>query len=255
MTDQNAHAAGDAAIEEAPPRDLLVRASLPFELRSTEDGSPTLHGTGAVYDEWTEINSRFEGHFMERFAPRSFPKTIREQGARIGGLFHRGQDPSIGYKPLGTITDLSERGRGVEYDVALFDADYVRSLLPGLEAGQYGSSFRFGIVKKDDERKRVSNSKGLLERTVREAYMRELGPTPFPAYENTTAGLRSITDEFVLAKFPAEDLAAEASRRSEDTDFVFEMRVLAERFVASGDTDEESMRTIIDLLDELKPTP
>jgi hypothetical protein len=81
-------------------------------------------------------------------------------------------------------------------------------------------------VKKDDERKRVSNE-GAAGADVREASMRELGPTPFPAYENTTAGLRSITDEFVLAKFPAEDLAAEASRRSEDTDFVFEMRVLA----------------------------
>jgi len=254
MTEQLAHAAGDAAIEEAPPRDLLVRASLPFELRSTQDGMPTLHGTGAVYGEWTEINSRFEGHFMERFADGSFSKTIREQRDRIRCLFHHGQDPFIGVKPLGTITDLSERGRGVEYDVALFDADYVRSLIPGLEAGQYGSSFRFGIVKKEDERKRVSNEKGLLERTIREASMRELGPTPFPAYAATTAGLRSITDEFVLAKFPAEDLAAEASRRNEEPDLVSEMLMLAQRFVASGDTDEEAMRSIIGLLDELKNT-
>ncbi len=181
------------APEDSPPRDSLVRISTPFTLtRSSDGGMPTLHGVGAVYDEWTEINSRFEGHFMERFAPGSFRKTVSEGRDRIRCLFHHGQDPNIGVKPLGTITDLSERGRGVEYSVDLFDADYVRSLVPGLEGGVYGSSFRFGIVKKEDERKRVSNDKGLLERTIREASMRELGPTPFPAYADAAVlGIRS----------------------------------------------------------------
>jgi phage head maturation protease len=130
--------------DETPPRDMLVRATLPFEVnRTSEDAMPTLHGVGAIYGEWTEINSRVEGHFMERFASGSFTKTINEGRDRIRCLFHHGQDPSIGYKPLGSITDLSERGQGVEYDVDLFDADYVRALVPGLEAGVYGSSFRF----------------------------------------------------------------------------------------------------------------
>jgi hypothetical protein len=216
---------------------------------------PTLHGVGATYDEWTEINSRFEGHFMERFAPGSFRKTISEGRDQIRCLFHHGQDPNVGVKPLGTITDLSERGRGVEYTVDLFDADYVRSLVPGLEGGVYGSSFRFGIVKKEDERKRVSNGKGLLERTIREASMRELGPTPFPAYSGTTAGLRSITDEFVLARFPAAELVEEAAQRTAEQDFLGEMRSLADRFAASEDTDETAARSIISLLDELTTAP
>ncbi len=242
--------------EDSPPRDSLVRVSEPFTLtRSTDGGMPHLHGTGATYDEWTEINSRFEGHFMERFAAGSFRKTISEGGDRIRCLFHHGQDPNVGVKPLGTITDLSERGRGVEYDVDLFDADYVRALVPGLEAGVYGSSFRFGIVKKEDERKRVSNEKGLLERTIREASMRELGPTPFPAYAGTSAGLRSITDEFVLARFPAEALAAEAAQRSSEPDLIGEIRFLTDRYAASEETDETVVRSIISLLDELTGAP
>lgn len=240
-------------VEEAPPRDNLVRVSQPFELdRTTSDGMPVLHGMGAIYDEWTEINSRSEGHFMERFAPGSFAKTISEQRDRIRCLFHHGQDPSIGYKPLGVITQLGETSRGVEYDVDLFPADYVRGLIPGLEAGQYGSSFRFGIVKKADERRRVSNDKGLLERTIREASMRELGPTPFPAYSGTTAGLRSITDEFVLGRFPAEELAAEASQRSTDRDLAAEMKELARLFILNE--DHEAMRSIVSLLDEITGT-
>ncbi len=253
---KNADSSGRSEYD-IPPRDSLVRVSEPFTLtRSSEGGMPTLHGLGATYDEWTEINSRFEGNFMERFAPGAFTKAIRESRDQIRCLFHHGQDPHIGVKPLGTITGLSEHGRGVEYDVELFDADYVRSLVPGLEAGVYGSSFRFGITRKEDERKRVRNEKGLLERTIKEATMRELGPTPFPAYSGTTAGLRSLTDEFVLARFPAEHLAAEAALRSTELDAVGEIRSLAEKFAASEDTDTDTMRSIIALLDAVDtPAP
>jgi phage head maturation protease len=242
---------------DIPPRDDLVRIGLPLELtRTTEDGMPTLHGVGAVYGEWTEIGpSRVEGHFMERFAGGSFKKTIQEGGDRIRCIFHHGQDPSIGVKVLGPLEFLGERGRGVEYDVPLLDTDYNRALVPGLEAGLYGSSFRFGIIKKDDERRRVSNEKGLLERTIREASMRELGPTPFPAYGGTTAGVRSLTDTIMLGRFPAEDLVAEAAIRSNEPDLVGEMRLLAERFLASDETDAEAMRAIVSMLDEIKTTP
>lgn len=236
---------------ELPPRDSLVRTSLPFEVVRSVDGMPVLHGRGAVYDEWTEINSRVEGHFMERFSAGAFTKTINEQGPRIRCLFNHGQDPSIGMKPLGPITDLSERGDGVHYEVQLLDTDYNRSLVPGLEAGLYGSSFRFGIIKKSDERKRVTNDKGILERTITEAYMRELGPTPFPAYGGTTAGIRSLTDEFVLGRFPAEKLAAEAAERTDDRDLAAEMQQLARMFVASDDTDEDAVRGLMAALQEI----
>ena len=243
-------------VEELPPRDSLVRTSLPFEvIRSEGDGMPTLHGRGAVYNEWTEINSRVEGHFMERFAPGAFTKTINEQRDRIRCLFNHGQDPNIGMKPLGVITGLEERDDGVHYEVDLFDVDYTRSLVPGLKAGVYGSSFRFGITRKEDLRGRqVSNSRGILERTITEAYMRELGPTPFPAYGGTTAGIRSLTDEFVIGRFPADELAAKAALVTEDRDLLAEMQELARVFVASQESDEDAMRDLMAALSEITGT-
>jgi HK97 family phage prohead protease len=238
-------------VDDLPPRDLLVRTSLPFEIVRSKDGMPVLHGRGAVYNEWTEINSRTEGHFMERFMPGAFTKTISEQRERIRCLFNHGQDPSIGMKPLGPITDLSERDDGVHYEVQMLDTDYCRSLVPGLKAGLYGSSFRFGTVRKNDERKRVSNPNGILERTITEAYMRELGPTPFPAYGGTSAAVRSLTDEFVLGRFPADELAKKVAATSDDRDLVDEMIDLARTFIASGDTDADAMRNIIELLKDL----
>jgi len=241
-------------LSELPPRDSLVRTSLPFEVVRSKDGMPVLHGRGAVYNEWTEINSRVEGHFMERFSPGAFTKTISEQGQRIRCLFNHGQDPSIGMKPLGPIEKLEERDDGVHYEVKLLDTPYNRDLVPGLKAGLYGSSFRFGIVRKSDESKRVSNPAGIKERTITEAYMRELGPTPFPAYGGTSAAIRSLTDEFVLGRFPAEDLAAHVAARNGDRDLVGEMLELARAFTASGDTDEDAMNNIIALLEEFTGT-
>ena len=243
----------DTDINELPPRDSLVRTSLPFELVRSVNGMPVLHGRGAVYNEWTEINSRVEGHFMERFAPGAFSETIDRQREKIRCLFNHGQDPSIGMKPLGPITGLEERDDGVHYEVQLLDTPYNHDLVPGLKAGLYGSSFRFGIVKKNDVKRDVSNEKGILERTVTKAYMRELGPTPFPAYGGTSAAVRSLTDEFVLGRFPAQELAAQAADRA-DKDLAEEMKELARLFVASDETDEDAVRSLMAALSEITGT-
>ena len=241
-------------LPDLPPRDSLVRSSIPFEvIRAEGSAMPVLHGRGAVYDEWTEINSRTEGHFMERFAPGAFTKTITEQGSRIRCLFNHGQDPSIGMKPLGPITMLESRDDGVHYEVQLLDTPYNRDLVPGLEAGLYGSSFRFGITRKEDLPARKASNGKILERTITEAYMRELGPTPFPAYGSTTAVIRSLTDEFVLGRFPADQLVAAAAQTA-DRDVLAEMRALADQFKASNDEDTDALRDLLAALDTLSGT-
>jgi hypothetical protein len=42
------------------------------------------------------------------------------------------------------------------------------------------------------------NPKGLPERSIKEVRLFEYGPVTFPAYANTTPGLRSLTDNFVF---------------------------------------------------------
>ena len=84
--------------------------------------------------------------------------------------------------------------------------------------------------------------------------MRELGPTPFPAYGGTTAGVRSLTDEFVIGRFPAEDLVAAAVRSSEDRDLIAEMQELARLFVASQESDEDAMRDLMAALTDITGT-
>jgi HK97 family phage prohead protease len=189
---------------QAPPRDNLIRAFQPesFELRSEgESGMPTLVGYFTRYNDWTEINSYFEGRFLERIAPGAGQKTISEQRDQVRCLFQHGHDPQIGDKPLGPIESLEEQDTGPWYEVPLLDTQYNRELLPGLEAGLYGASFRMQVMREEieDEPERTEhNPEGLPERTIKEYRLYEFGPVTFPAYPNATAGVRSLTDNFVF---------------------------------------------------------
>jgi HK97 family phage prohead protease len=152
----------------------------------TDDAQPVMHGHFAVFNEWTRINSLFEGEFMERIAPGAFAKTFQERGDKIRVLYQHGRDPSTGAKPLGTPEVLSEDDRGAYYEVSLFDAPYVNELKPALRSGQLGASFKFEVMREDisDSAERSAhNPDGIQERTIKEVRLFEFGPVTFPAYE------------------------------------------------------------------------
>lgn len=186
-----------------PPKDNLVRAVFPGpEFRDEADDGHlgTITGYGAVWNQWTEINSSWEGNFLERIAPSAFDKAVSERAPKL--LFQHGQDPVIGDKPLGPVR-ITPDDYGLAYEGDLLDTSYNRDLHPGLKAGLYGSSFRFSVVKEDFNRsakKSAYNPKGLPERTILEATLPELGPVTFPAYIGATAGARSMTDDFILTE-------------------------------------------------------
>src|SRR5215471_4019641 len=132
----------------------IIRARKPgVKLRAAEgaDGMPTLFGHFAVFNRWTEIDSWFEGNFLERIAPGAFRKTMRENRSSIKALFQHGADPQIGDKPLGPVAELREDDTGGYYEVPLLDTRYNAELLPGLEAGLYGASFRFKVMREELE--------------------------------------------------------------------------------------------------------
>ena len=203
-----------AAVLEIPAR----AAQIATRAAEEEAGDGTLmYGHFAVFNEWTEIDSWFEGHFMERLAPGAFRKTIRENRDAIKVLFQHGMDPQIGDKPLGPIDALREDSEGAYYEVPLLDADYVRNdVLPGLQAGLYGASFRFQVMREEFDTEpgpSDDNPAGLPERTIKELRLFEFGPVTFPAYQSATAGVRSTDAD---ATPPAEDAATDEPHQSRE---------------------------------------
>jgi HK97 family phage major capsid protein/HK97 family phage prohead protease len=188
-----------------PPRDNLVRAMPPSEFQEDGNGR-TLVGRISPANEWTEISSATEGHFMERFAPGAFRKTFAENRDNIRVLFQHGKDPELGNKPIAELLDLDEDEAGAFYRADMLDG-LPPLIVDGLRRGLYGSSQTFSVVREDWEPKPkagMHNPGGLPERTVKEAKVWELGPVTWPAYAGATAGMRSMTDEFRLDSLTAD---------------------------------------------------
>ena len=186
--------------EELPPRDYVVRAQFAEAAALVEDAEqPVLRGYLGDFEEWTTVDNRTEGQFIERILPGAFKRTFEHNRARLRAVYDHGLDPRFGRAPLGPLTRLEEGERGAEYEVELLDTTYNRDLIPGIRAGLYGSSYRFRPVKMDRVKYPPAsdhNPDRWEERSVRELEMVELGPTPFPVYASTFAGLRSLTDEY-----------------------------------------------------------
>lgn len=165
------------------------------EMAST--GMPTMTVRFSVFGTWYPIRSYWEGEYLERVANGAFRKTISERGSQVKVLFDHGYDFHIGDKILGVPSLLEERPDSPYGEVPLLDTSYNRDLVPGLEAGGYGSSFMFNVLRDEwveEPEASEHNPKALPERTITEVRLLEFGPVTWPANPNATAGLRSGMD-------------------------------------------------------------
>ena len=196
----------------------VVRAT-PAAIRARrvddQPGPPIIDVRFSAFGNWYEIDSFFEGRFLERTARGAFARAINAwAGAKEGKparaiqvLFNHGADPQIGDKPLGTIEDLREDDDAAVGVVRLFDTSYNRDLIPGLEAGVYGSSMRMVVTKdewNDAPARSEHNPDGIPERTIKEVRLLEFGPVTFPANPEATAAMRSATDAY-YSRLPERD--------------------------------------------------
>lgn len=183
-------AAGDDADTDAPEADSLGTMDVRF--------SP--------FDSWYEVNSWWEGNFMERTVRGAFKRTIVQHNDpksshNVKTLFNHGMDFHVGDKLLGDITELKEDPDSPRSTVNLWDTSYNRDLLPGLKRGSYGSSFMFRVTSErwDNEPEESDhNPRGLPERTITGTHTLEAGPVTWPASPTASAGMRcsSGTDAY-----------------------------------------------------------
>jgi HK97 family phage prohead protease len=213
-------------VRAAQPK-VLLRAADAVAAVDEPAGMPTMTVRFSQFDVWYEIDSFWEGTFVERTVKGAFKRTIREDRDGIKCLYDHGFDGQIGNKVLGPIADLREDDDSPVGEVPLFDTSYNRDLLPGLEAGVYGSSFRFRVTKdewNDEPEPSDYNPKGWPERTIKELRVFEFGPVTFPANPSSTAGIepRSLTDEYyeqLAARDQTAFAAAVRSVRAQHPDF------------------------------------
>lgn len=173
---------------------------------TAEDGRlATMEIRFSTFGVWYEINSWWEGHFLERTRMGAFARTIgahntrKVRSAGVKVLFNHGFDFFIGDKLLGPIDSLSEEPDSPVGIVGVDDTTFNRDLLPALRRGDYGSSFMFRVVQDEwnhEPGESDHNPAGLPERTITEVKLFEFGPVTWPANPDATTGVRSATDAY-----------------------------------------------------------
>jgi HK97 family phage prohead protease len=231
-----------------PPREDVLR-STPFAVRAAEGGDPadglTLDGYAAVFKRKAMIDS-WEGRFWEQIAPGSMRKSFREAPPKI--QFDHGRHPLIGSIPIAELKSIREdtdpelAPDGGAHVIGRMSDNWLMQPVRDAIASKSvdGMSFRFTVVReewadadgkviRDEEQLRELLRRSwyeevpdeeLLTRTLKELRVPELGPVVFPAYAETSVGVRSMlgrlspSERRLLAE-QAQDLT-DASARSAD---------------------------------------
>lgn len=190
-----------------PTRDNLCREVGFVRADDERDGSNdgfNLNGYGAVFGQPTEINS-WEGTFQEEIRKGAFKKTLRERQPVM--QFDHGRHPLIGSIPIASIRELREDDEGLYTEARMSDNWLIEPVRMAIAEGNIkGMSFRFDVVREkwfDVAGKELRDpmeiaellwspgDRGPLKRELIELRLHELGPVVFPAYAQTTVGVRA----------------------------------------------------------------
>lgn len=176
-----------SGMNDAEPTGLPER-SVPFEMTSGGDGL-SFEGYAAVFNSPTRIDS-WEGTFDEVILPGAFRSALSRQTPVL--MFEHGKHPLIGSMPLGVITRAEEDAKGLHIEARLSDNWLIQPVRDAVrDRAVTGMSFRFSVDAEGEVRTRRSGDVDL--RAINEmARVPELGPVVFPAYEPTTATVRSL---------------------------------------------------------------
>lgn len=213
-----------------PPRENLCR-EVNFSTRSDSNDGFTLEGYGAVFGQKTRIDS-WEGTFDEQIQMGAFKKTLRERSPIM--QFDHGNHPLIGSIPIGSIKELREEDEGLWVSGRLSDNWLMEPVRMAIAEGNIkGMSFRFTVMRErweDTNGKELkdpyeisellwdSGDRGPLTRTLTEVKLLEVGPVVWPAYDQTSVGMRAgevasrIRSDRNLAHAVRSSLARDSSR-------------------------------------------
>lgn len=186
--------------------------SVPFNLTSVDDDSNgdglSFEGYAAVFNTPTRIDNWMEGTFDETILPGAFARSIAATTPKF--QFDHGRHPLIGSIPLGNITEMKEDNTGLFVRARMTDNWLVQPVRDAVANQSVdGMSFRFTVP---DGGETWTETKGQVpQRQLSQVDCAELGPVVFPAYDKTTAKVRSMLG------LPVEDASAitEGARASD----------------------------------------
>lgn len=161
-----------------------IRAVGNVESRAGDNGAPTkITGYAAVFNSPVQIGS----YFQEMIAPGAFSASIASDDIRA--LFNHNSDYVLGRNSNGSLT-LREDAKGLYFEVTPPETSWARDLMLSIERGDI-SQMSFGFIAKRQE---WDETDDVVKRTLLEVELLEVSPVTFPAYPDTSAGVRSLEE-------------------------------------------------------------
>lgn len=169
--------------------------------------------------------------FVERIAPGAFSRSLRNRKGDVRLYVNHNSDLVLASRRSGTL-HLEEDDRGLRVEADLPDTTYANDLRTLMRAGVVDRmSFGFSVRGRDGD----SWSEDGSERVLRSVVLHEVSVvTGFPAYEATTAAVRSLERLSHRTKVAVDDLV-EAFEILADGGQLDDDRMLALQEVVMGD--------------------
>lgn len=174
-----------------------------IEIREAE-GKTIITGYAAVFDS----ASVDLGGFTEYIRKGAFNKSLKESHQKA--LWNHNSDYVLGNTRSGTLK-LWEDEIGLAYELDTPNTQAGRDLVESVRRGDIdGNSFGFNVVNQEWDESNPSK----VVRYLNEVNLFEISPTAFPAYPETSIGIRSAYEDFVKEK-PITNLNSEKLKKLE----------------------------------------
>ena len=157
-----------------------------LEIRAGDDGA-AIKGYAAVFEK---LSGKMWG-FREKIQSGAFASSLNSK-RNIKALWNHNPDYPLGSTKNSTLM-LEEDEKGLRFELVLPETNWGKDALESIKRGDTdGVSFGFR-TKKDawDE----TDPKNIV-RTLVDVDLIEISPTPFPAYPQTSVGVRSFQEIF-----------------------------------------------------------
>jgi HK97 family phage prohead protease len=193
--------------------EMEVRDIGGIEVRAEEGKSPVIQGYAAVFNTF----SQDLGGFTELIEDKFFDEVLDQD---VRALFNHDANRILGRSQAGTLRlKVDERGLAYEIDAPESAKDVVEAIRRG---DITGSSFAFAVL--EDWWGNVDGQ--IIRRLVKAKRLFDVSPVVYPAYQQTSASLRSVADfvrvrgaegrlESIEAQMEAETIREQVARATQ----------------------------------------